>query len=114
MYEKTSKILVCVCAVVARGVGIFFFGFAPSLVADSLNPVILKPPYVVSERAKALHEKLFVADMHADSLLWRRDLLEKSSIGQVDVPRLIKGNLARPRYASHNLGKRCIFKIRQP
>ncbi len=33
------------------------------------------PPYVASDRARALHERLWVADLHADSLLWGRDLL---------------------------------------
>ena len=73
---------------------IFFFGFAPSVVEKSLNPVINKPPYQVSEKARILHEKLFVADLHADALLWNRNLLEDSSIGQVDVPKLLRGNVS--------------------
>ncbi len=73
---------------------VFFFGFAANLVADRLNPVIVKPPYTVSGRAKALHEKLFVADMHADALLWNRDLTVKNSGGHVDIPRMAEGNLA--------------------
>ena len=52
------------------------------------------PPYRASDRARALHETLWVADLHADSLLWGRDLLERSSRGQVDVPRLVEGNVA--------------------
>jgi microsomal dipeptidase-like Zn-dependent dipeptidase len=72
----------------------FFFFVAPRLAANLLNPVIKKSPYVISEKARKLHEKLFVADMHADSLLWKRDLLERDSIGQVDLPRLLEGNVA--------------------
>jgi microsomal dipeptidase-like Zn-dependent dipeptidase len=52
------------------------------------------PPYRASDRARALHETLWVADLHADSLLWGRDLLERSERGQVDVPRLIEGDVA--------------------
>jgi microsomal dipeptidase-like Zn-dependent dipeptidase len=52
------------------------------------------PPYRASDRARALHETLWVADLHADSLLWGRDLLERSERGQVDVPRLVEGNVA--------------------
>jgi microsomal dipeptidase-like Zn-dependent dipeptidase len=52
------------------------------------------PPYHASDRARSLHERLWVADLHADSLLWGRDLLKKGSRGQVDVPRLIEGNVA--------------------
>jgi len=33
--------------------------------------------------------------MHADSLLWKRDILERSVRGHVDVPRLIEGHYAR-------------------
>jgi microsomal dipeptidase-like Zn-dependent dipeptidase len=51
-------------------------------------------PYAASERARELHQTLFVADLHADSLLWGRDLLETGERGHVDVPRLIEGNVA--------------------
>ncbi len=53
-----------------------------------------RPPYPASDEAVALHRDLWVADLHADSLLWGRDLLQRSSHGQVDVPRLIDGNVA--------------------
>jgi membrane dipeptidase len=52
------------------------------------------PPYRASDRARALHQRLWVADLHADSLLWGRDLLKRSDRGHVDVPRLIEGNVA--------------------
>ena len=52
------------------------------------------PPYPASDRALDLHRRLWVADLHADSLLWGRDLLRRSTRGQVDVPRLIEGNVA--------------------
>jgi microsomal dipeptidase-like Zn-dependent dipeptidase len=52
------------------------------------------PPYVASERARALHARLWVADLHADSLLWGRDLLRRADRGHVDIPRLIEGNVA--------------------
>jgi microsomal dipeptidase-like Zn-dependent dipeptidase len=52
------------------------------------------PPYLPSERAMALHARLWVADLHADSLLWGRDLLRRSDRGHVDIPRLIEGNVA--------------------
>ena len=92
--KKILKIAAVVLVVLVVSFLIFFFGFAPSVVEKSLNPVINKPPYNVSERARILHEKLLVADLHADSLLWNRDLLEKSERGQVDLPRLLEGNVA--------------------
>jgi microsomal dipeptidase-like Zn-dependent dipeptidase len=58
------------------------------------------PPYLASERARALHQRLWVADLHADSLLWGRDLLRRSDRGHVDVPRLIEGNVALQVFAA--------------
>jgi membrane dipeptidase len=75
------------------GLGIFFF-VAPAEVERAMNGVIEPPPYSVSERAAELHKTLTVADLHADSLLWGRDLLERGTRAQVDVPRLIEGNVA--------------------
>lgn len=41
----------------------------------------------------AVHRSLFVADLHADTLKWRRDLLERGTWGHVDLPRLVDGNV---------------------
>ena len=51
-------------------------------------------PYHASPRARELHLTLDVVDLHADSLLWGRDLVERGRQGQVDIPRLIEGNVA--------------------
>jgi microsomal dipeptidase-like Zn-dependent dipeptidase len=51
------------------------------------------PPYRASARAQELHRSLAVADLHADSLLWGRDLLRRSDVGHVDIPRLVEGNV---------------------
>ncbi len=48
----------------------------------------------VSEHALKLHATLLIVDLHADSLLWNRDLLARNNRGHVDVPRLIEGNVA--------------------
>jgi membrane dipeptidase len=58
-----------------------------------MNPVGGPLP-APSERARALHATLRVADLHADSLLWGRDLGRRGDRGHVDVPRLIEGNVA--------------------
>jgi len=58
------------------------------------------PPYPASDRARALHAKLSVVDLHADPLLWGRDLLRRSRHGQVDVPRLIEGNVTLQVFAA--------------
>ena len=92
--KKILKILAVVLIILIIAFLIFFFGFAASVTERTLNPVITKPPYQVSARAAELHKKLFVSDLHADALLWNRDLNEDSPIAHVDVPKLIRGNVA--------------------
>lgn len=92
--KKILKFLAIIVAGLIIGFLVFFFFFAASYTEKSLNPIIRKPPYEVSEKAKQLHEKLLIADLHADSLLWNRDLNEDSAIAQVDVPKLLRGNVA--------------------
>lgn len=82
-------------AVVIVCITLAFFAEIPRLVDDSENKVIhTKAPYKPSDPARALHQQLTVADLHADSLLWGRDLLERSTSGHVDIPRLADGNVA--------------------
>ena len=59
-----------------------------------LNRTLVRSPYSASPAAARLHRELVVADLHADSLLWGRDLLRRSTTGHLDVPRLIEGNVA--------------------
>jgi membrane dipeptidase len=59
-----------------------------------LNQVADPGPYLVSPAASDLHERLTVVDLHADSLLWGRDLLTRATRGHVDVPRMVEGNAA--------------------
>lgn len=74
--------------------GIAAFMFVPPLFDYFMNAVVRDKPYVPAAKAKTLHDSLFVADLHADALLWNRDLLVENGRGHVDVPRLIEGNVA--------------------
>jgi len=58
---------------------------------NRVDPVLLPE---TSAEAEALHRRSFVADLHADSLLWGRDLLAHGSVGHVDLPRLQAGGVA--------------------
>ena len=58
------------------------------------------PPYPASARAREFHRTLEVVDLHADSLLWGRDLLTRGTAGQVDLPRLREGNVALQVFAA--------------
>lgn len=57
------------------------------------NKIEPTPLPAISPRARALHDTSFVADLHADSLLFGRNLLERSSLGHVDLPRLQEGGV---------------------
>jgi membrane dipeptidase len=66
----------------------------PGIVERQNNHVAQPPPYKVSAEAEALHKQLLLADLHADSLLWGRNLLKRSGRGHVDLPRLVEGGVA--------------------
>ena len=66
----------------------------PGFVEGQINRVTPHEPYEVSEETRALHQRLVIADLHADTLLWARDPLKRASRGHVDLPRLDEGNVA--------------------
>jgi microsomal dipeptidase-like Zn-dependent dipeptidase len=66
----------------------------PGIVEARFNRVTAQTARRPSARAEALHRRLTIVDLHADSLLWGRDLLERGGRGHVDVPRLLEGNVA--------------------
>jgi len=57
------------------------------------NQIEPTPLPAISPRARALHDTSFVADLHADSLIFGRNLLEHSRLGHVDLPRLQEGGV---------------------
>lgn len=85
-------VVVSVCLVALGLIG--FWTLAPGIIGKQRNAVLAHDPYPVSEAARALHERLVVGDLHADPLLWKRDLTERGDWGQVDIPRLIEGGVA--------------------
>ncbi len=87
------KLRAVLLLLVASGVAAFFL-VGVALAEWFLNGRRAEPPYGASARARELHASLLVADLHADSLLWDRDLLARSSRGHVDVPRLAEGGVA--------------------
>jgi len=93
MQSKLSKIIISSLAVIIVAI-VAVRVFAPPLVEKSLNKNIDLTGYVVSSEAKALHADLNIMDWHADTLLWSRDFLAQSDYGQVDLPRLKKGNVS--------------------
>ena len=88
-----KRLLIVLGALVLAGLA-FVHWILPGRVESTMNVVMPHDPYVVSDRARELHADLFVADLHSDSLLWKRDLARRSDIGQMDLARLAEGNVA--------------------
>jgi len=75
--------------------GVIFNLMACAALADWwLNDVTREPPYDAAAEANTLHKTLTIIDLHADPLLWERDLLTRNSRGHVDLPRLQEGNVS--------------------
>jgi membrane dipeptidase len=83
-----------VLAALLAAAAALLFTLGPGLAERSINRVLAPPPYAADAPARRLHDTLFVADLHADSLMWGRDLLARGTYGHVDVPRLVEGGVA--------------------
>ena len=67
----------------------------PGIVDKDFNTSTLQPPYKVSQKGQNIYNNLpFVADLHCDALLWKRDLLEKHDHGHVDIPRMLEAQMS--------------------
>lgn len=88
-----KKVLVSLAVLLVAGL-VAFYTIVPVIVDGRMNTVVNTEIPAVSPEASALHRRLFVADLHADELLWGRDLLERVDRGHVDLPRLQEGKVA--------------------
>ena len=86
--------------VVIVGAGTALVTVGPGLVESSMNKLEPGLQPKVSPQAKALHQRLHVVDLHADTLMWDRDLLERAARGHVDLPRLRDGHVALQVFSS--------------
>lgn len=77
-----------------------FLIIAPGLVERSMNRTIAMVHEAPSDAAVDLHQRLVIADLHADTLLWQRSLTRRASRGHVDLPRLQAGNVALQVFSS--------------
>ncbi|PZO79771.1 MAG: peptidase M19 [Sphingomonas hengshuiensis] len=77
-----------------------FFTLAPGIVERSMNRV--EPSAALARRMTAPAPVVAapIVDLHADTLLWSRDLLTQGARGQVDLPRLQAGNVALQIFSS--------------
>lgn len=91
--RKSFRILLAAAIGIAALVTVAL-ALAPALAERQMNRVQPAGLLTISPAAQTLHQQLFIADWHADSLLWKRDLLAASERGHVDLPRLQAGNVA--------------------
>ena len=77
-----------------------FFVFGPGYIERDLNRIDGEPLIAVSDEARALHATLQIVDLHADTLLWKRNMLDQADRGHVDLPRLKDGNVTLQIFSS--------------
>jgi membrane dipeptidase len=95
MFKKRwVRIVVCAVALLLIAVLVIMYTVVPGRVMSALNFVTQRGPYTVRPDAQAFHNTLLVVDLHADALLWSRDIAVRDTRGHVDIPRLIAGGIA--------------------
>jgi membrane dipeptidase len=93
------KILIGILLLIGIAAALFFT-LGPAMIERGMNQradVVLP---TISPEAQALHDRLNIADMHGDTLLWKRNLLNRSGRGHIDLPRLEDGNVALQVFSS--------------
>ena len=91
--KRALKLSLALIFILITAAAIIAFGFIVPQQDAKMNAVTAHAPYPVSEAAKALHGDLYVADLHSDSLLWRRNPEKRWDRGHVDLPRLRDGGV---------------------
>lgn len=90
---KAMKIILALVVAMLVAGAVYVFAFLVPGVDADMNKVAPHNPYPVSAEAEALHPTLDIADLHADTLLWRRNPEKRHERGQVDFPRLEEGGV---------------------
>lgn len=93
------KILIGLFLLIAVALALFLT-IGPAMIERSMNQHEDIALPTITPEAQALHDRLIIADMHSDTLLWKRNLLSRSSRGHVDLPRLQDGNVALQIFSS--------------
>lgn len=96
-WVRRSLVAVAVLGVLGAAV---FFVAGPGVIERRMNRLDPAELPDVSAQTQRLHDSLPVVDMHSDTLMWDRDLLERSDRGHVDLPRLQDGNVALQVFSS--------------
>lgn len=94
-----KRLLLAVLTILLIG-GAGFFALAPGIVENAQNKLRPADLPEVTPETRRLHDSLQVIDMHSDTLMWDRDVLEHSDRGHLDLPRLEDGNVALQVFSS--------------
>lgn len=86
--KKILRITLIVIGVLA----VLFFLIAPGYIDRTMNTTVHKN--VKIQKVSWYDSIPFIADLHCDALLWNRNLLKRSNIGHVDIPRMQEANAA--------------------
>ncbi len=79
---------------------ITYFTFVPRIFDSNTNTLDGKALPSIRDDARALHNSLTIVDLHSDTLLWKRSLLDDASYGHMDLGRLQQGNVALQIFSS--------------
>ena len=87
------KIFLGFVAVVISGALLFLFLIMVPQTDARMNAVVDHNPYQISETHQTFHDSLIIADLHGDTLLWRRNPEDRHDYGHIDLPRLRDGGV---------------------
>ncbi len=79
--------------------GVSIWLFLPGYLERGMNKLVPTAERA-GEKALALHNGLQIADLHGDTLMWRRDLLREADTGHIDLVRLNRGHVALQVFSS--------------
>lgn len=97
--SRLRRVLICVAVAVPVAAALFF-ALAPGIVERGMNTVVAADLPEVTAQTREFHDGLQIADLHSDTLMWDRDVLDRSSRGHMDLPRLEDGNVALQVFSS--------------
>ncbi len=93
------KILIALAVLLMLGIS-YVTLLLPGKFEAETNAVTGESLPAISPEAQKLHDSLTIADMHGDTLLWKRSLNDAADRGHIDVPRLVEGNVALQIFSS--------------
>lgn len=77
-----------------------FFSYAPGKIERMRNRIEPADLPAVTAETQRLHDSLAIVDLHSDTLMWDRDILDRADRGHMDLPRLEDGNVALQVFSS--------------